>query len=59
MYLIFGILFVGVKILRDPIASAAKKKRKKEKKNYVHTLYRHECDPVIQMFNMADHVVLQ
>ena len=28
-----------------------------EKKNYAHTLYWHECEPIIQMLNMADHVV--
>ena len=31
--------------------------RKKRKKNYACTLYRHECEPVIQMLNTADHVV--
>ena len=31
--------------------------QKKEKKNYAHTLYRHECEPVVQMLNIADRVV--
>ena len=28
-----------------------------KKKNHARTLYRHECEPVIQMLNTADHVV--
>jgi abortive infection bacteriophage resistance protein len=29
----------------------------KKKKNYAHTLYRRECEPVIQMLNTAGRVV--
>jgi hypothetical protein len=28
--------------------------REKRKKNHAHTLYRHECEPVIQMLNTAE-----
>jgi hypothetical protein len=31
--------------------------RKKENKNYARTLYRHECEPVVQMLNTAGRVV--
>ena len=30
---------------------------RKEKKNYARISYRHECEPVIQMFNIASYVV--
>ena len=30
---------------------------RKEKKNQARTLYQHECEPVIQMFNSAGRVV--
>ena len=30
---------------------------RKEQKNYTRTLYRHECEPVVQMLNTADRVV--
>ena len=32
-------------------------RRKKEKKNYARTRYRHECEPVVRMLNTADRVV--
>jgi len=38
----------------DEIEKAA---RKKEKKNYARIIYRHECEPVIQMFNTTRCVV--
>ena len=31
--------------------------KKRRKKNYARTLYRHECEPIIQMLNTADRVV--
>jgi hypothetical protein len=31
--------------------------KKKEKKNYAHRWYRHECEPVVQMLNTLDRVV--
>jgi hypothetical protein len=31
--------------------------RKKEKKNYTRISYRHECESVIPMFNIASYVV--
>jgi hypothetical protein len=33
------------------------KKKKKKKKNYARISYRHECEPVIPMFNIAGYVV--
>jgi hypothetical protein len=30
---------------------------RKEKKNYARISYRHECEPVIPMFNIASYVV--
>jgi hypothetical protein len=37
---------------------AIQQKERKEKKIYAHTLYRHDCEPVIQILNTADHVVV-
>jgi hypothetical protein len=31
--------------------------KKKKKKNYARISYRHECEPVIPMFNIANYVV--
>jgi hypothetical protein len=32
-------------------------RKKERKKNYARTLYRHQCEPVVQMLNTAGRVV--
>jgi hypothetical protein len=38
------------------LKTMTEEKKRKEKKKYAHTWYRHECEPVVQMLSMADNV---
>ena len=44
---------VGVLLMFDGVHCL----ERKEQTNYTRTLYRHECEPVVQMLNTADRVV--